>query len=130
MRLSADALPLERAMRQLETLPSGLTRTVTPTLPLCRPLDASIRYSRSGILEILLAGVKREKSPPPPGPLPPAPAPVPLPASAAPEVDALPVPATFAAAMGEWTGSFGSGATIDDGSAFFAAAPAGFFIAC
>jgi hypothetical protein len=53
-----------------------------------------------------------------------------MPAAAAPEVDACPVPATFAAGIGEGTGSFGSGATMGEGSAFFAAAPSGFFMAC
>ena len=44
------ASPLERAMRQLDTLPSRLTRMVTPTTPLGSPVDDSRRYSQSGIL--------------------------------------------------------------------------------
>src|SRR5437763_12364612 len=102
---------------------------VIATLPRRIPLSARRRYSLSGILVSLRAGVYAPE-PPPPRPLPVPPAPVPLPASAAPEVDALPVPATFAAGSGERTGNRGGGATTGEGSAFFAGAPAGSFICC
>src|SRR6478672_1602294 len=126
---SAKGTPLERATRQLLTVPSGLTRTITPTLPRRSPVEARLSYSLFGIFEIRRAGVKPEKSPPPPGPLPAPPAPVPLPDRAAPERVALPEPAIGAAGSGEGVGSFGSGATTGVGSADFADAPSGFFIA-
>ena len=47
-------------MRQLDTLPSRLTRMVTPTTPLGIPVDDSRLYSESGIFVIRCAGVKRE----------------------------------------------------------------------
>src|SRR5688572_12681323 len=85
------------------------------------------RYSRSGILLIIRAGVKREKSPrpPPPGPVPDPPAPVPLPAVAAPEVEALPVDGTRDATIGVLAGTtiLGGGATTGVGNAFLPAAP-------
>src|SRR5437764_13211283 len=118
--------------RQLDTRPSAFTRMLTPILPLLIPLAASVLCSRWGLLAIWRAGVKREKSPepPPPGPLPDPPAPVPMPEVPAPEVDALPAPAALAAGIGEGRGSFGGGATMGEGSAFFAGAPAGFLICC
>src|SRR5206468_11486884 len=48
---------------------------------------------------------------------------------AAPEFVLLPVPGTLAAARGEGAGTRGCGATTGVGSAFFATAPCGFFIA-
>jgi hypothetical protein len=54
---------------------------------------------------------------------------VPVPEVPAPDLEALPVPAIFAAGMGEGTGSFGCGATTGLGSALGAGAPAG-FLAC
>src|SRR6266576_1763328 len=92
---SIEPSPLDRATRQLETLPAVLT-----------------------------------PYPPLPGPLPAPPAPVPVPDVPAPEVVALPVPAILAAGIGEGSGILGGGATIGVGSAFFAGAPAGFFICC
>jgi hypothetical protein len=50
-----------------------------------------------------------------------------MPLRAAPDVDALPAPATLAAGTGEGTASLGCGATTGEGSAFFAAAPWGLF---
>ena len=80
------------------------------------------RYSRSGILLSMRAGVKREKSPvpPPPGPFPEPPAPVPVPAAAAPEDGALPRPAIGAATIGVLAGTtiFGLGATTGVGFGF------------
>src|SRR4051794_1481825 len=99
---------------------------VTATLPEAMPLAARRRYSLSGILVSLRAGVKAPP-PPPPGPLPLPPAPVPVPDVPAPEVEALPGPATFAAGSGEGAGITGGGATTGLGSAFFAGAPSGFF---
>ncbi len=60
------------------------------------------RYSRSGILLSIRAGVYREKSPrpPPPSPVPEPPAPVPVPDVAAPALGALPVEATGAEVTG------------------------------
>src|SRR4029079_2015320 len=89
------------------------------------PVAAKRRYSRSGILVSLRAGVK---SPPPPAPVPVPlpPAPVPVPDVPAPDAVALPLPATFAAGSGDGAGMRCGGATIGDGSAFLAGAPAGF----
>src|SRR4029079_17873104 len=116
--------PLERTTRQLVALPSGVTRMATPTVPRSMPLMATRRrYSWLGIWVIFWAGVNPPE-PPPPGPLPEPPAPVPVPELPAPEVDALPVPAIFAAGMGEGAGMRGCGATTGVASAFFAGAPA------
>src|SRR5437868_14045779 len=96
----------------------------TPTVPRSMPLtEASRRYSWLGIWVIFWAGVNPPE-PPPPGPLPAPPAPVPVPDVPAPELGALPVPAIFAAGIGDWTGMRGWGATTGVASAFFAGAPA------
>jgi len=52
--------PLDRAILQFETLPSGPTRTRTPTSPLGMPVAASLPYSKFGMLLTSRAGVKRE----------------------------------------------------------------------
>ena len=119
IKASTLVLPLLRTIRQSAGAPSGPTRMLRPTLPVREPLSAVMRrYSRSGILVILRAGVNPSPLPPPPKPLPLPPAPVPGPVmSDAPALTALPVPATGAAGKGEGIGTFVSGATIGDGLA-------------